>query len=147
MKKRNFLYAIILIPCFIWIVSLWAPNRTLDAELYSIVDMSYSEWIEKVDSLSKIGVLDIYSCNIEKIDPILSITFYLPKTNVKCAMTIYKGRKTIELRSVEISPEKGWNRFNTNRLSKEDNLKYKKAFEIEILDKVSKWKHKKNWNI
>lgn len=61
-----------------------------------------------------------------------------PINDKKSLLSLYAISKGVNFAS--------WKSINTNDLSKKENEEIKKKFEVEILDKLGKWKHKRWYN-
>ncbi|SBV90592.1 hypothetical protein [uncultured Dysgonomonas sp.] len=152
---------IITIVVFIIIIAglgayFFQPGTYVNARNYQLKDVaSYEELRDKVELLkTNDSQYKAYSEDSVEFKPeidnlgYLTMFVHLPrgKANVFFKTDTKRGLSgQVELKLIGVSRDsidRSWKWFNTNELSKEDNKKYIKCFESEILDKLGKWKSK-----
>ena len=149
-KKRNFYF----IPYFIsfFICScMWGSGSYSSAEVYLLHMTSAKELIDSINVMKqKDNSLNIYYTN-ENGDTVsmdgVSYSFYMSHFKIDsigymCAInTNQNEEKMVAIQFVAIAIGEGieknnWKRINTDELSKNDNEKYKKLFEENILNRL-----------
>lgn len=149
---------IIIVVSIIFIAGLgsyfFQPGIYVNAQNYQLKNMvSYEELRDRVELLqTNDSQYKAYSeDSIEFKSEIDNLGFFtmfvhLPKGKVNVFFkTDTKNRLSghqVEIKLIGItrdSIDRSWKWFNTKELSKEENRKYIKSFESEILDKLGKW--------
>lgn len=146
----------------LYIGALFTADYTRNAENY-LLEVDSKDLIEEIDSLKKkldynlikvnedgkyVTYPDTYSEN----GRYYQIYFYIPENNYTLRAVIRVNKSSEDkvvfaLCSVSEGVNfASWKSINTEELSTEENKKIKKKFEIEILDRLGKWKHKRWYN-